>query len=67
MQELLKPSCTQVVFPIRAKILKPGFRIIEKETRENSGFKMNAILTDENSIPLSNYHCCFLRNLLENY
>jgi len=43
------------VFPIRGKILKPGFRVAEKKKRENlafSGFEMNAILTDKNSMPL---------------
>jgi len=44
-----------VVFPIRGKILKPGFRVAEKRNPEKtffSGFEMNAILGDKNSISL---------------
>jgi len=43
---------------------------LEKEPRKThffSGFEMNAILSDKNSISLWNYHCWSLRNLLANY
>jgi len=43
------------MFPIRGKILKPGFRVAEKKTRENpifSGVEMNAILSGK-----TQYHC----------
>jgi len=59
-----------VVFPIRDKISKPGFRVAEKKngkTRVSSGFEMNAILIDKKSIPLWNCYCWSLRNLLLNY
>ena len=56
-----------IVFPIRGKILKPGFWVAEKKKRVFSGFEMNAILTDKNSISLWNCCCWSLRNLLANY
>jgi len=45
------------VLPTRGKIKKPGFRVAGKKTRENpffSGFEINAIFSDKNSISLSN-------------
>jgi len=49
-----------IKFPIRGKILKPGFRVSEKRNPGKpvfSGFEMNAILSDKNSISLWNYYC----------
>jgi len=59
-----------LVFPIRGKILKPGFRVTKKRNPGKpvfSGFEMNAILSDKKSISLWNYYCWSLRNLLANY
>jgi len=42
----------RLVFPIRGKIKKTGFGQLRKETRVFSGFEMNAILSDKNSISL---------------
>jgi len=43
-----------LVLPIRGKLLKPGFRVVEKKNWKTlfcSGFEMNSILTDKNSNP----------------
>jgi len=47
---------SQILFSIRGKILKPGFREAEKRNPGKSvflsGFEMNEILSDKNSISL---------------
>ena len=51
----LCPLVVGLVFPIRGKILKPGFRVAEKRNPGNpffSGFDTNEILSDKNSISL---------------
>ena len=50
-----RPRPVQLVFPIRDKMLKPGFRVVEKRNPGKpviSDFEMNAILSDKNSISL---------------
>ena len=39
-------------FQFGAKFSNPGLGLLRKETRENSGFEINAILSDEISISL---------------
>jgi len=49
------PFCELLlVFPIRVTILKPGFRVVEKKKEKLvfSGFEMNEILSDKNSMSL---------------
>jgi len=55
----LGPKCSaeflRLVFPIRGKILKSGFRVAEKSNPGKpifSGFEINAILSDK-----TQYHC----------
>jgi len=53
--KLRRPRPVQLVFPIRDKMLKPGFRVVEKRNPGKpviSDFEMNAILSDKNSISL---------------
>jgi len=59
----------KLVFPIRGKILKSGFRVTEKKTEEPVffGFQIYVILRDKNSISFWNYYCWSLRSLLANF